>query len=291
MAMHLGEYAPNLIMIGAGKVGSTSIYKYLRDHPAVCLSKSKELFYFLPSAIRESHKPWGAITTPEDYIAQFSHYKPGQAIVEISTNYYAYPESAALIKAACPQVKLLMVLRDPANRAFSSYNMRLRNVGDVRPLSKELTDTQSKFIQRGFYFAQLSTFLKSFNREQIKILFFEEFIANKQRFSQELCEFIGIEFFPWQQQYHGRPGGAPQKRWLHQLLSKQNPMRTAIENMLTAFIDEREVEEARKKIIQSNIKKVSLPPALRGQIIQIYANDIAQLEEFLGRDLSHWKKI
>lgn len=291
MSIHLGENAPDFIMIGAAKVGSTSIYEYLRDHPAVCLSQAKELYYFLPTEARENLKPWGAIATPEEYAAQFAHCRPGQIKVELSTNYYAYPEAASLIKAACPHVKLLMVLRDPASRAFSSYNMRLRNVGDVRPVAEELTDDQSEFVQRGFYFAQLSAFLQHFSLDEIKVFFFEDFLANKQIFYQNLCDFLEIEFIEQQRNYHGRPGGVPQQRWLHQLVSQQNPLRSAIATLLKLFLNEERRQQIRENILRSNIKKVKLSPELRRQLIQKYTDDITQLEKLLGRDLSHWKQV
>ncbi|MDB9496611.1 sulfotransferase [Spirulina major CS-329] len=291
MSSPVAPSLPDVLMLGAAKVGSTSLHEYLRDHPGVCLSHAKELYYFLPPAEREKHKPWGAIATPEAYAQQFAHRTPGQITVELSTNYYAYPEAAAIIKHHCPQVKLFMILRDPANRAFSSYSMRLRNVGDVRPVAEELSDRTSQFVQRGFYFAQIQAVLAHFPPEQLRIFFFEDLIADKDHFFKTLCVYLGIEPRSPQRNYHGRPGGIPKRPWLHALATRDNPIRSAIATTLKPFISPEKRQKLRATLVQANIQTAKLPTPVRAHLIDLYRDDITHLETFLSRDLSAWKTL
>lgn len=291
MSPPIAPSLPDVLMLGAAKVGSTSLHEYLRDHPDVCLSHAKELYYFLPPAERDKHRPWGAITTPTAYAQQFEHRTPGQITVELSTNYYAYPEAAAIIRQHCPQVKLFMILRDPASRAFSSYSMRLRNVGDVRPVAVELSDRTSQFVQRGFYFAQIQAVLEHFPPEQLQIFFFEDLLADKDQFFKTLCTYLGITPRSPQRNYHGRPGGLPKRRWLHDLTTRDNPIRRAIATTLKPFISPEKRQKLRATLVQANIEKAKLPTPVRAQLIDIYRDDITHLEAFLSRDLSAWKTV
>lgn len=280
----------DVIMIGAAKVGSTSVFDYLYDHPAVCVSKAKELYYFLPPAERQARQPWGAIASPTDYAAQFDHRQPGQVTVELSTNYYAYPESAAIIHNTHPQAKLFMMLRDPANRAFSSYQMRSRNVGDVRPVDVELRDATSEHIQCGFYYQQLQAFLTYFPPERLKVFFFEDFVRDRETFFQDLCAYLGVDYFVPQRNYHGRPGGVLKRQWLYNLATQQRLIHKAIAFPLKLIFSAEKVQKMWESILRSNLQTATLSPELRRDLIQIYQDDITQLETLLNVDLSHWQQ-
>ncbi len=146
---------PDFIIIGAAKCGTTSFHNYLNQHPQIYLCPKKETFFFLDERVRQNHKPWGAVTTGEEYLELFAAAREDNIIGEISTNYYAYPESAELIHRAIPNVKIIAILRNPCNRAFSAYQMFIRDGHEKRAFTDLLGDLECKYIQRGFYDREL----------------------------------------------------------------------------------------------------------------------------------------
>lgn len=284
--------APDFILIGAGKTGSTSLYQYFTDHPQICTPPQKELYYFLPPDIRRKRRAWGALQTLEQYQQQFSHRQDSQITVELSTIYYTNPHAAKLIYEYNPDIKLFMILRDPTQRAFSAFMMKVKQgIFDVASMEEKLLDTNSLLVRSGFYHSQIQSFLAYFPRERFKIFFFEDFLKNKQLFYQDLSDYLGVEVSLPKQDYHARKGGKPKNFILHKMLTKNNPVRVAAASLLRLFVSEEKRRRLREKLITSNMGKAKLPSSLRSQLIEIYRDDIIQLEHLLEVDLSAWKRV
>ena len=282
---------PDFILIGAGKSGTTSIHAYLADHPQVCTNQKKELYYFTDSTTQRKMRHWGVIGSLQEYEEQFSHQKEGQKIIEVSTVYYNNAGAAKLIYEHNPNVKLLMILRDPSQRAFSDYMMKIRGARSIGPVEEELANPDSIMVRRGQYYSQIQSFLEYFPRENFRVFFFEDFVKDRKKFYESLCDFLGIEAILPQKQYHGRKGGQPKKMWLHKLLTKKNPIRDTAAAVMRRFVPAQQRQSLRTKLVKSNMEKARLPSATRAQLIDIYREEIDQLEQLLNVDLEHWKKI
>ena len=260
---------PNFIIIGAGKCGTTSIYSYLKQHPEIYLCSKKETFFFINSIAREKHRKWGSVTTQEEYLALFTDAPDKCTVGEISTNYYAYPESAELIHNAIPNVKIIAILRDPAKRAFSAYQMFVRNGHEKRSFS-EVIAAQNQHITRGFYYQELLPFYKAFREENIKILLFDDLVKDSKSFLKDLFEFIGVnpEFSP-DTSKRGREGGLPQNPLFHKLLTKHNPVRAMAASVLKTVLPLEARQKLRTNLVNNNISKVTLDKKERNQLIEI----------------------
>lgn len=279
---------PHFIIIGAGKCGTTSLHDYLSQHPDVYLCPKKETFFFMNAQSREINRKWGGVATVEDYLALFEEAPETDILGEISTIYYAHPESAELIKDAIPDVKIIAILRDPSDRAFSAYQMYIRNGGESRSFS-ETIEARAQYITKGFYYQELSPFYKVFNSDNIKILMFEDLVKNPTVFLKELFEFIDVnaDFYP-DMSKRGREGGLPKRPWLHKLLTKDNPIRTSMASLIKLFLPLEKRQSLRTKLVKGNIAKEKMDEVTRQQLIGIYRDDIQQLEGLINRDLSHW---
>jgi hypothetical protein len=279
---------PNFIIIGAGKCGTTSLHDYLNQHPEIYLCPKKETFFFINSGARENHRQWGSVTTLEEYLALFKNAPETSILGEISTNYYAYPESAELIYNAIPDVKIIAILRDPSDRAFSSYQMFVRNGHEQREFH-EVVALNEKYINRGFYYQQLQPFFATFKPDQIKILLFDDLVKNPRAFLKELFEFVGVnsDFVP-DITKRGREGGLPKRAWWHKLLTKQNPVRTAIALLLKLIVPLEKRQQLREKLVKRNISSQKMDVGIRSQLIDIYRDDINNLQGLIKRDLSSW---
>jgi hypothetical protein len=238
--------------------------------------------------VKENHRKWGSVSTLQEYLDLFAD-APDQTILgEISTNYYAYPESAQLIQDAIPEVKIIAILRDPSERAFSSYQMFIRNGHESRSFAEIIT-AKTQHITRGFYYQELLPFYQVFSTEQIKILLFDDLVKDQTQFLQDLFKFIGVrpDFLPDTSQ-RGREGGTPQNRWLHQLLTQNNPIRTSIAAVMKLVFPLEKRQQLRDKLVKGNITKNKLDSETRSQLIEIYRHDINQLQTLINRDLSAW---
>jgi hypothetical protein len=138
---------PDFFLVGAFKSGTTSLYRYLGQHPDVYLSPKKEPGFFaselriermnpawrtrieadarafaryLDRPHRRGPPPRGRVTTCEDYLELFRSAKPGQAIGEGSVG-YLWSRTAARVRERIPAARILMILRNPCDRAFSQY--------------------------------------------------------------------------------------------------------------------------------------------------------------------------
>lgn len=279
---------PHFIYIGAGKCGSTSLSDYLSQHPETYICPKKETFFFLPEKVRKNHKVFGAVLTLENYHELFQAAPPNACIGEISTNYYAYPESAKLIQSQLPQVKLLATLRNPVDRAFSAYQMFVR-AGHEKKKFQDLIDSDIKYIKRGFYYSQLVPFFEVFDKEQINVCLYEDLCEKPADFIRQIFDFLEIDnsFVP-DMTHRGRVGGLPKNQLLNDLLIKKNPIRAFAANTLKPIFSLKIRQKIRSSLIKKNIQKVRLDSESRQQLAALYREDILRLQDLIDKDLSIW---
>lgn len=281
---------PDFIIIGAGKCGTTSLHSYLNQHPQLYICPKKETYFFLKEPIRSKFKPWGAITEFEDYCSLFQDAPPNRVIGEISTTYYAYPDSAKVIYNTLPKVKILAILRDPADRAFSDYQMHVR-IGNEKQDMSSLISPQNRFIKPGFYYCELIPYFEVFEKSQIKIFLFDDLCKNPIEFMQDLFRYLEVDdsFLP-NIQHKGREGGLPKNQTVNLVLTQKNPLRSSVAGMLKLFMPLELRQKIRSNLIQKNVAKAKLSPSERQQLIEIYRSDLIKLQDLIGRDLSAWLK-
>ncbi len=195
------ERWPNFFIVGAPKAGTTSLYAYLNTIPGIYMSKNKEPNYFsfknLPNYRKEE-----SIEDKKKYLALFDNVKDEKIIGEASTTYLSDPDSAELIHQISPKSRIIILLRNPADRAFSHYLMLLRYGVSILPFHKKLLlalggpsnkNDSSMELDEGMYFENVKKYLDLFGKNQVKILIFEEFIKKPKEMVEEIVEFLGIK--------------------------------------------------------------------------------------------------
>ncbi|MDQ3693514.1 MAG: sulfotransferase domain-containing protein [Chloroflexota bacterium] len=199
--VHLRQ-PPGFIIIGAQKGGTTSLHRYLTEHPDVGGSVRKEVHFF----------SWFYAKGMDWYLAHFPQQGKHAVVGEASTSYVSDPEVPARVREAVPEVKLIVLLRNPIDRAYSQYQMNVRK--EFEPLSFEeaiaaelerlraAPDRSSEqwrhasYLTRGLYADQLTRWLAVFPREQLLVLQSEAFFARPQEGLARSLEFLGQQ--PWQ---------------------------------------------------------------------------------------------
>jgi Sulfotransferase domain len=173
---------PNFLFIGPDKAGSTWLYEALRTHPQVCLSQVKELFFF----DRFYGKGW------RWYLKFFEHAGEEHRIVgEICHDYLFSRVACRRIARDLPAVKLMVCLREPAQRAFSEY-LYLTKLGLLSCDFDAALGKEKGLVEHGCYARHLSSYLEYFSREQIYVAVFDDLVAEPQRFFDRLCDFLGL---------------------------------------------------------------------------------------------------
>lgn len=126
-----------------------------------------------------------ATYTLEDYRALFEGVTQEQAIGEASTAYLHHPQSAKCIRQHIPHVKLIAILRDPVERAYSNYVMYIQWGLETRDFPRAVREKENRvvgeyppgrlYVQLGFYYSQLRNYFATFDQEQLKVHLYEDF--------------------------------------------------------------------------------------------------------------------
>lgn len=189
---------PNLIIAGTNKAGTTSLFRYLSDHPEVCGSRVKEVRHFTRNA---------DALAPErlaEYEDQFSSCGNSRIRLEASPDYLSGGRSvASAIRQVVPETKLIFILREPVGRLISGYlrrksreEERLKGV-DVQAYLDSLVegiDQQAKEDILSVKYAPLiESYLDVFPADQIAVRFFDDLKDDSSAFVKDICEFLEID--------------------------------------------------------------------------------------------------
>lgn len=173
----------DFLIIGAAKCATTWEQQSLSGSPGIFMP-APELHFFS----REYARGFGW------YNAQFDGAKSGDIVGEKSNSYLTQPEAATRIHAAYPDVKMIVQMRDPVQRAYSDYCMLLRR-GEVDDDIRRHLDPQKvatkRFLRDGLYGQHLARFFSIFPRDQILLLAFEDVATQPDRQLQCVADHIG----------------------------------------------------------------------------------------------------
>jgi len=173
---------PNFLHIGPGKSGSTWLHETLVLHPQVYLSEAKDLYFF--SRYYDRGVDW--------YRKQFRSAQPSYRVVgEVCPDYLTSAEAPQRIRSCLgPDVRLMVTLRDPAERAFSAYLHR-RKHGLTATFREDLET--SDLIEEGRYGTQLQRYLDCFGRQALHVAVFDDLRADPQAFLDGVTTWLQID--------------------------------------------------------------------------------------------------
>jgi len=296
---------PNFLIIGAAKSGTSAVYAYLRQHPQIFCSATKEPGFFAfegrqPAFRGPGDRKYnrGCVTDLGRYQELFSDADSQAAVGEASTVYLYNAEAPERIRRYLPTMKLLGILRNPVERAYSGYSFLVRD--RLEPLStfEEALAAEDARIaanwqhiwhhQRlGFYSAQLKRYFDLFPRDQIAIYLYDDFKAKPVAVIQDMFRFLGADaaFMP-DVSLKYNVSGEPRSRLLHAALARPNAAKDLLKGLLPAAMRRR----MRARVMERNIQPTgrTLAPETRRFLVDLYREDILKLEALIGRELSHW---
>lgn len=296
---------PNFLIMGAARAGTTSVYRYLRQHPQVYMSDIKEPWFFAleneavsftgPSA---QYFRKNAVTKLAQYEALFDGVTDRLAIGEASTMYMYSRRACERIRHHIPGAKLIVMLRHPAERAFSHF---LHEVQRRREPLADFGGALGAEAERmamgwgfpyayrdiGFYYRQLKVYFDSFPREQIGIWLFDDLEADTDRVMADIMRFIGVEPIAVDTSMHhnvARSISLPRSTALSTLICEENAVKKLAQSFIPATLRGR----GRRILQRLNQKRPLVRRSVRRELINGYRDDILKLQSLIQRDLSQW---
>ncbi len=283
----------NTLIIGAGRSGTTSIYSYLEAHSDVCFSNIKEVHYF---SIIELHE------RGDKYYHSFFR-KCNKAPVIASADTYLLMDNQAIarIYAYNPEMKFIVMLRDPVTRAYSSYNYSV-NYGhhdaypefldsiDAEKLIRDEPDIVTRNNKGHFYgslyFEHLSKWTAVFPRNNFLLLRTRDLKDAPQKLSEELFTFLGISDYQ-NEIKRANATAVPKNRKLEKfLLDRDIPLRKVIRNVTPRFLKTMIMASGViDKLHDANRKEKSVKPLQKEEADMArnyFSDDLQLLKEVFG---------
>ena len=292
---------PNFLIIGAEKSGTTALYHYLKQHPDIFMPKIKEPDFFAFDGLNTKFEGPGeegrmSINNIDDYASLFKTCTGQRAVGEASPIYLFEPKASKNIHKYIPNVKIISILRNPIERAFSSYLMLIR---DNRETASDFLEALNLEKQRkeynwawnwqyrevGKYYVQLRRYFELFDQNNIKIYLYEDFEKDPLNVLRDIFSYLEVneEFVPNMQRRHN-VSGMPKSQLLHYMLTTKHPIKETIKKGLP----HEWIKEITANIKLRNLYKPELNLETRNLLLKYYLEDVLKLAELLDRDLSTW---
>jgi hypothetical protein len=295
---------PNFLVIGAAKSGTSALYYALKQHPQIYMSPSKEPAFFAYEGARPRFIGPGdqkafaaAVTNIEDYLLLFEPATDQIAIGEASTIYLSLSSiSAARIQHHVPNAKLIAVLRQPADRAYSNYQMMVQQGRERESFLQALALEEERSLNNwgsgwryrkwGFYHALLRPYFERFPREQIRIYLYEDWNSRPQDVLQDIFRFLQVDDL-------FAPDATRRRNVTHRFrspalatfMTNPNLLKRVFKSILPVTFNRTIAATVRS---MNTASPQPIDPEIRRRLTSDYREDILKLQNVLGRDLAHW---
>lgn len=256
---------PNTFLIGVQKAGTTSVDHWLAQHPEIyCYESLKDIHLF---GLYASKKEIEARLEKE----QVQLYNRQKIVLQSAVNYIFYPEMLQAIKRDAPDSKLIIVLRNPIDRAISSYFYFKKMYREKRPPEEALIypvkdhhlftkdNNDFTYIEHGFYFKQITTCLEIFDKEKMLILDYDELKNDPLSVVKKMCRFLEIDDQFTPDLSPKNVTGEIRNKWLQKNLAHRSGWKTwMINHIIDPWLPAHKRNLLKRKIFERNtVKPVS----------------------------------
>ncbi len=301
---------PNFLIVGAAKSGTTSIYKYLDCHPEIKFSRPKEPKYFSSTLNLCEHngpkdKEVFLVKDRDEYIKSF-----GDEIVKwvgdaSADNLYYYKDVIPEIKKELGNPLIFIFLRNPVERAYSSYvHMRreerepLHDFNTALQVEEKRISDGWEFIwhykKAGLYYNQVKAYKDNF--EHCHIFLFDDIKNDLKKLLSDIYSIFQIEpIFNGIEKKHN-VSGLPNKKSIKQKLfykffkDEKNSAKLVVKKIVPECIRKFVRSYVTKNWFEKKLIKPKMDERVRNELIEYYRDDILKLEKLIQRDLSNWLK-
>lgn len=283
---------PDFLIIGGERCGTSSLYSYLKEHPDIFMPNLKEPLFFNNLGSKKSRYPNWPPWTIERYAALFEPARPEQKLGEASAIYlYSHdiviPALRLVYGEKMREVKIVMVLRNPVERAWSFHMLLRRNKNKmsffemVEKYCKGKEKTSYNFISAGYYTEQVRDYLSAF--DAVRIFMFEDLQRDPASVVRSIFKFVGVNdtgFLPWNINATYNASGSPKpglNRLIYKVLFHNIAMKGFLKHMLPLSWRLWIKAEIGAKVM----KRVEMPADVREFLTETYSESMESLRELL----------
>lgn len=277
---------PDFIGLGAQRSGTSWVYSCLLEHPQICIPV-KEIHFFSRERNWDKGYEW--------YESIFSECPNECKKGEFSTSYLFDPDTPRRIYRKYPDAKLMAILRNPMDRAYSNYRNDIVS-GELEPnvTFQQAIDANPIFLEQGRYMFQIKRYLEYFPDDQLFFSIYEDALIDPEQYIRNFYHFIGVDttFQPYFLNKKINAGRIPKYRFLETVISKTSKyiQKKKYDQLWLALKKTgisrwvRQLNNQQSRANSENEKMV-----YRKQLYGFYESEIGDLERYLGRNLKGWR--
>lgn len=276
---------PDVFLMGVSKAASTWIHRCLREHPGVFVPEDDSLRFF------DLDYPLGL----DHYLRHFQAAPPGSLCVDASPTYLRSPVAAERIARHFPNARFLLSLRDPVERAFSQF-WHEKKQGRLDYSFEEAIGHFLFFpwiVEHGFYAAHVRRLLQHFPRERITVVLYDDLVADPRLFLDQVLDALELprDFSPSVLNKRVNEAGNRQTASMQAVkkLRGKTWLRPVRRMVKTVFGQKNLMRELGKAVSDREEYDRGMSATARARLIQLYAEDLAELEGLLGLTLQRWR--
>ena len=297
---------PNFLIVGAAKCGTSSLHNYLNQHPDVFMPsyneqgmKAKEPRFLIKDLVKD--RLHNGVWDLESYQALFNNVVNEKAIGESTVLYlYYYKEAIKNIKKHLgDDVKIIIMLRNPVDRAFSAYMHVSRSIKESLSFEEALKIEKNRlendtvltpmvmYKDMGLYHDMVNAYIENFNN--VHVIMHEDFQKNTKEVVKQTLAFLGIlrSVELDTDSKHNVGGKSWRFSFLKQFFMKDNFIKKGLRVTFSKTL-RKKFRVFLEYFVKKNVKPIS--PETKKDLISFFRNDVEKLEKLLNIDLNNWKE-
>jgi hypothetical protein len=302
---------PNFLVVGAPKSGTTSLYHYLRQHPEVFLSTVRKEGRFF-SGVGDGSVYWpefyhfDTAPTVADYQALFADYDGEARVGDVSPDYYAYaPIAARRVMTYCgPDTRIIAILRNPVDRAYSHYLQNVRRDAEFLSFAKTLEVEPQRvkenwgfqwlYTETGRYARRLRHYVDRF---PTLILLQDELDRDGPATMARIFRFLELDPVPVELAKRYNTGGIPRTRLPilegihdHRAAERFEALHAELVAPVSGTSGATSADGVYPPLQDDKVTVPPMPADIRGDLESRFAPEIEALEELTGRSIPEWRR-
>ena len=301
----------DFFIVGAARSGTTTLWQWLKGHSDIFLPETKEPHYFcfkdkglqyFGNELDPHYKE--LITVSEkDYLHLYNKCKPHQLNGDASPGYLYFPGTAANIKQHNPSAKIICILRNPCDRAFSQFIFHVQaGFEDVCDFQTALNNEEARiskgwwwghhYLKAGNYVSQWQEYCDEFDESQRLLLFYDDLVSSPKATYEKICDFLNIvpsTSANVNLHVNGTSDlvSVPLNLKIHRLLTHGVTSNKHLMNWLPKWFS----QKIKQFIIAINKQpKPEMTSSSRNFMANYYRPELERLSSLTGVDLSNWFK-
>lgn len=289
---------PNTLIIGIQKAGTTSLDDWLNQHPQIyCYNTLKDVLLFFRFKTRQEIESRMAKEIPA--------YNNEPVVLQSAVNYIFYPQYLQKLHEYQPNAKLIVVLRNPVERAVSSYfyfrkmqrETRSPEEALIYPPKENFIPSRDNhdftYIEHGFYYRQLKACFHYFKKEQVLVLDYDELVSTPQTLLNKIFSFLAVDNYTIDTTPSNVTGNVKNQALQSSLVSQNKYRKWVVDHLIDSWLPVSKRKALKKRLFEMNTSKKKTPAAvvavdkaqlqsLKAHLTPLFLDDTKQLDELLG---------